>query len=116
MSQTKDEWRVRASGVPASQAATGHADYPSGYCAIGGAATELLRMFFKADRMNASYTDPPLGVTRRWRSFSQMGEEVGNARVWGGIHTRTADEHAHVAGEKVAEFAFTNFLEPVPSK
>jgi hypothetical protein len=57
-----------------------------------------------------------MGVTRRWRSFSQMAEEVGNARVWGGIHTRTADEHAHMIGEKAAEFAFTNFLKPVASE
>jgi hypothetical protein len=45
-----------------------------------------------------------------------MGEEVGNARVWGGIHTRAADEHAHMIGEKVAEFAFANFLKPVPNE
>jgi hypothetical protein len=93
-----------------------HPDYPSGHCAIGGSSTGLLRLFFKIDAMDASYTYPPMGVTRRWRSFSQMAEEVGNARVWGGIHTRTADEHAHMIGEKVAEFAFTNFLKPVASE
>ena len=93
-----------------------HPDYPSGHCAIGGSSTGLLRLFFKTDAMDTSYTYPPMGVTRRWRSFSQMAEEVGNARVWGGIHTRTADEHAHMIGEKVAEFAFANFLKPVASE
>ena len=75
-----------------------------------------MRLFFKTDEINASYTYPPGGVTRRWTSFSQMAEEVGNARVWGGIHTRTADEHAHKVGEMVAEYAFANFLTPVPSE
>src|SRR5215218_667318 len=94
----------------------GHPDYPSGHCAIGGAATGLLRLFFRTDVMDASYTYPSGGVTRRWKSFSQLGEEVGNARVWGGIHTRTADEHAHMVGEKVAAFAFATFLKPMPSE
>src|SRR3954468_42336 len=93
-----------------------HPDYPSGHCAIGGSSTGLMRLFFKTDEINASYTYPPGGVIRRWTSFSQMAEEVGNARVWGGIHTRTADEHAHMIGEKVAEYAFANFLKPAPSE
>ena len=76
----------------------------------------MLRLFFKTDGMDGSYTYPPGGVTRRWTSFSQIAQEVGNARVWGGIHTRTADEHASMVGEKIAEFAFANFLRPATSE
>ena len=93
-----------------------HPDYPSGHCAIGGSSTGLMRLFFKTNEINSSYTYPPGGVTRRWTSLSQMAEEVGNARVWGGIHTRTADEHAHMIGATVAEYAYANFLKPVPSE
>ncbi len=45
-----------------------------------------------------------------------MAEELDNARVWGGIHTRTADEHARMVGATVAEYAYANFLKPVPSE
>jgi hypothetical protein len=93
-----------------------HPDYPSAHAAIAGASTGVLRSFFNAEAMDASYTSPPMGVTRQWTSFSQIAEEVDNARVWGGIHTRTADEHAIIVGKKIGEFAFTNFLKPVGRK
>jgi len=89
-----------------------HPDYPSAHGAIAGASTGVLRLFFDADAMDANYIYPPLGVTRRWTSFSQIAEELDNARVWGGIHTRTADEHARMVGGRIAEFAFTKFLKP----
>src|SRR3954453_14289546 len=93
-----------------------HPDYPSGHCAICGSSTGLMSLVFKTNEINSSYTYPPGGVTRRWTSLSQMAEEVGNARVWGGIHTRTVDEHAHMIGATVAEYAYANFLKPVPSE
>jgi hypothetical protein len=42
-----------------------------------------------------------------------MAHEVGDARVWGGIHTRTADRDADMIGQKIAEYAFANFMRPV---
>jgi hypothetical protein len=89
-----------------------HPDYPSGHCAYGGAAVKTLQLFFGTDAVDASYTFPAGGMTRRWRSYTEMGKEVGEARIWGGIHTRTADEHAHAIGEKIAEYAFENFMRP----
>jgi hypothetical protein len=42
--------------------------------------------------VDVSVTHPPLfGVTRTYRSFSQIAQEVEDARVWGGIHFRAAD-------------------------
>ena len=71
-----------------------HPDYPSGHCAYEGAAIRVLQLFFGTDQTKASYTYPPNAITLRWASYSQIANEVGDARVWGGIHTRTADEHA----------------------
>jgi hypothetical protein len=90
-----------------------HPDYPSGHCAYGGAGSKILQLFFETDTVDASYTFPPFGVTRRWTSYSQMAQEVGDARVWGGIHTRTADQDADMIGQKIAEYAFANFMRPV---
>jgi hypothetical protein len=60
---------------------------------FSGAAAETLRRFFADDRAETSFTHPPLfGVTRSWKSFTEIETEVVNARVWAGIHFRTADE------------------------
>jgi hypothetical protein len=82
-----------------------HPDYPSGHCLGAGAAVVVLQAFNGGDALSASYVYPPLGVLRRWESFSQIAKEVEDARVWGGIHFRTADEHATQLGRQVAEFA-----------
>jgi hypothetical protein len=65
-----------------------------------------------AIQSNATYTYPMLGVTRQWTNYTALVKETGNARIWGGIHTRTADEHADMLGRQVAEHAFDNFLRP----
>jgi hypothetical protein len=42
--------------------------------------------------INVSVTAPgSFGVTRTYRKFSELTEEVDNARVWGGIHFRSTD-------------------------
>jgi hypothetical protein len=85
----------------------GHPDYPSGHCALTGAAVAVLQHFFGDDATIAatSVTWPLFGITRSWKTFSDLSKEVTDARVWGGIHTRTADEHADQLGRKVADYA-----------
>ncbi len=84
-----------------------HPDYPSGHCALTGAAVAVLQHFFGDDATIAatSVTWPLFGITRSWKTFTEMSQEVIDARVWGGIHTRTADEHADQLGRKVADYA-----------
>jgi hypothetical protein len=92
----------------------GHPEYPSGHCTVSGAAAEVLRTLFPDDRVEASYTYPVLfGVTRTWRSFSEVEKEVENARVWGGIHFRNSDEHGTLAGRKVADYVVEHAMQPV---
>jgi hypothetical protein len=85
----------------------GHPDYPSDHCALTGASVAVLQHFFGDDAAIAatSVTWPLLGITRSWKTFTELSKEVIDARVWGGIHTRTADEHADQLGRKVAEYA-----------
>lgn len=81
----------------------GFPDYPSGHCITSGAASGVLLALFPDDKVNVTDTHIPLvGLTRSWTSFSQMAKEVEDARVWGGIHYRTADEHGTRMGRKVA--------------
>jgi hypothetical protein len=90
-----------------------HPDYPSGHCTSTGAAIAVMASFFGTDALkDASFTYPALGVTRRWASYTELAKEVGNARVWGGVHTRTADEHGDRLGRQIGEHVFANYLRP----
>lgn len=92
----------------------GFQDYPSGHCITSGGAEGVLRAFFGNDKVEVSVTHIPLvGLVRSWTSFSQMAKEVEDARVWGGIHTRTADEHGTRAGRKIGVYVFENILRPL---
>ena len=68
---------------------------------------------FFGDKVNVSLTNPAVNITRTYQSLSQMGKEVVDARVWGGIHYRTSDVHAAELGHKVAEYGIQNVLRPV---
>ena len=90
-----------------------HPDYPSAHAIFSGAAEAVLQASFGSDEVNVSVTFPiPLGVTRSYTRFSQITQEVDNARVWGGIHFRTADEDGSQVGRKLGAIVFREFGKP----
>ena len=89
-----------------------HQEYPSAHCLGAGAAVAVLKRIFEGDKLSTSFVYPPLGIVRQWDSFSQIEKEVENARVWGGIHYRTAVEHGSRFGRQVAEYAIGAHMRP----
>lgn len=90
-----------------------HPDYISGHSVTSGAAEKILQKFFNSDDVKLSFTFPAGAVTRYYSSFSQISKENENARVWGGIHTRTADVQGTKLGYQIAENAFNSNLKPL---
>jgi PAP2 superfamily protein len=85
-------------------ATPGHPDYPSGHSCVSGAAGAVLASEFR-DRIRFSIeSDLMIGVTRSFRSFSAALDEVKNARIFAGIHFRTACDVGQQLGASVAEF------------
>jgi len=83
-------------------------DHPSGHSCVTGATTSMLRDFFGADRVSFDLVSTRFAgtpeATRHFDSFSDATDEVINARVWGGIHFRTADEQGVKLGTEVARW------------
>jgi hypothetical protein len=52
------------------------------------------------------------GVTRSFTRFSQAIDEIVDARVWSGIHFRTADEQGERIGEQVAQYRQEHYFQP----
>ncbi|MEV4639919.1 vanadium-dependent haloperoxidase [Actinoplanes sp. NPDC049548] len=81
-----------------------HPDYPSGHNTYSGAAEQVLTAL-AGPRARSPYTigSPTApGVTRTYRDWHQPSAENVDARVWSGIHTRSADEAGIRLGRDVA--------------
>jgi hypothetical protein len=88
-------------------------DHPSGHCSATAAFTHTLKNFFGTDRIAFSAFSNKSGTTRSFNRFSDALDEVIDARVWAGIHFRTADEQGARLGKKVAHYLKKHYFEPV---
>ena len=100
-------WRPRLGTPP-------HPEYPSGHASNSGAMAFVLAMIFgDAPGFVVDATSPQNeGFVRHWQTFSEGVQEVVDARVYSGIHFRTADEVGARLGRQVAQFVMTHALRP----
>ncbi|MEV0715426.1 vanadium-dependent haloperoxidase [Asanoa sp. NPDC050611] len=89
-------------------------EYPSGHACGTGARMSLYRYFFGRDDVTFSGHSADSGTTRRFTSFSQALTELIGARVWGGVHFRTADVDGAKLGEEVFRYAVRHHFRPRP--
>ena len=90
-----------------------HPEYPSGHSCVSGAAGGVLAHYF-GERTHFNVTSDVMpGVVRSFDSFSSALDEVQNARVFAGIHFRSATHDGQVLGESVAGYVLENALQPV---
>ena len=92
-----------------------HPEYPAGHACYGAATEHILHAFF-GDKMSFGLTNPGVKVTRSYQSLSQMGKEIDDARVWGGMHYRTAVVDGAKLGHEVADYGLKNYLLPAAGK
>ena len=90
----------------------------SGHLGLDSSHTAVLRMFFGnapagGYQITSFFVNPGGDATRSFSSFSQAVDEIVLARIWAGLHFRTADVQAVVLGTNVANFAAANYFEPV---
>jgi hypothetical protein len=90
-----------------------HPEYPSGHSCVSGAAGVVLARFF-GERTRFDVTSDILpGVVRSFDSFADALEEVKNARIFAGIHFRSATNDGQVLGASVAQFVLGNAARPL---
>ncbi len=88
-------------------------DHPSGHNCAAGAITQTLRDFFGTDRVTFSLTSTKSGTTRTYHRLSDTLQENIDARVWAGIHFRTADIQGAILGRKVARVLRRQYFQRV---
>src|SRR5262245_37816487 len=90
-----------------------HPEYPSGHALYTGAMETVLRDFFGTDRMTLLVTNPEEKITRTFASFSEIAKSVEDARVWAGIHFRSACIDGSRMSRGIAEHALKNYMRPI---
>jgi hypothetical protein len=80
-----------------------HPEYPSGHSTVSGSAAFILSAAFGENTAFTVTSDVRPG-TRSFSSFSDTVAEIGNARVFGGIHFRTSCVRANTLGRAVADY------------
>jgi hypothetical protein len=86
-----------------------HPEYPSGHTANSTAMATIL-MFIFGDDPAEPIASTIGSITREWNTFGEGLDEVIDARVYSGIHFRTADEVGSRLGGQVARFVWTHEL------
>jgi hypothetical protein len=93
--------------------------YPSGHAGFGGALFQVLRRFYRTDRIPFTFiSDEFNGITednqgnvrplieRSFRSLSEAEEENGQSRIYLGIHWRFDKTEGIAQGRRVGNFVF----------
>ncbi|MGW0607243.1 vanadium-dependent haloperoxidase [Streptomyces sp. NPDC002640] len=109
-------------GNPATEADPGwepllptpaHPDYLSGHAATAGALTGVLTGLLGHDRIDLTIRSVRGGSTRHYEHAGQYDRDVVDARVFAGIHTRSADTAGNRVGHRVAAWALERYFRPV---
>jgi len=84
-------------------------DHPSAHANMGGAAGQVLKMFFGSDNISADLVSNTLpGVTRHYSSIQQACRDNSLSRIYVGYHFRRACIEGEVQGQNVAEYVYNN--------
>ncbi|MDQ2674017.1 MAG: vanadium-dependent haloperoxidase [Chloroflexota bacterium] len=84
-------------------------DWPSGLCAVISALTSSLVELTGGVDLNL--TSPSQGL-RYWNSKSVLDATAVEARIWSGIHFRTADQVSITVGNNTANWTFDHYFAP----
>ncbi len=95
----------------------GFPDHPSGHTCISGATVHALKAFFGTDKIAftalSNKCSPAPCPLRSYGRFTAAIKEIIDARVWSGIHFRTADVQGAVLGKTVARHLRKNYFQPL---
>jgi hypothetical protein len=89
-------------------------EHPSGHGCVSGAVLHTLRAFFGTNDVAFDVHSGRFpGQPRHFGRFTRALQEIIDARVWGGIHFRTADVQGAVIGKKVARYMRRHYFQRV---
>lgn len=93
-----------------------HPEYPSGHSCFSGAAAGVLAPYFGEKTRFTVESDAMNGVVRSFRGFAAALDEVQNARIFAGIHFRSATQDGQLLGRAVAEHVLERAMQSLDGR
>ena len=92
-----------------------HPDYVSGHAIQAGGYERVLQKLLGGDQLSApAAAEWPAGTVRRvYTRWSELTREDNDARIFGGIHMRSATNAGDALGYQIGEYVAANLLRPV---
>ena len=88
--------------------------YPSAHATLSGAARAVLERAFGKRRVAITLTNPGLpAIVLRYTAWSQITDDIDDARIYGGIHFRFDQEGGAHQGKDVGQYILQHHLRPV---
>jgi hypothetical protein len=88
-------------------------EHPSGHLCLDSSELPVLQMFF-GDDVHFGVTSSRFGgETRFFDHFSDPLTEITEARIWAGLHFRTADVQAKILGQNVVDYMTEHYFQAV---
>jgi len=87
-------------------------EYPSGYNSFAASVTGSLEALFRTQHINLSLISTAVpNVVRHYDTGSAVRTDVVNARIWLGIHFRSADEASRNLGVELSHWVVDHFFQ-----
>ena len=90
-----------------------HPEYPSGHSTVSGAAATVLGDYFGHTTSFSIESDVMVGVVRSFPNFDAALAEIKDARIFGGIHFRSACDDGQTIGIEVAQYVMDHAFQPL---
>jgi hypothetical protein len=91
-----------------------HPEYPSAHGCGSEAQVYALMAFLGTSNLNVDITGNAPNLvqpTRHYQTAGQLIDEIGNARVWGGMHFRFSVNAGVQLGQRVAVYALQHYFQ-----
>jgi len=92
-------------------------EWTSGHNCLDAAHVTVLREFFGdvpgSFQITSTFVNPGGPAVRTFDTFSQPLAELIEARIWAGLHYRSADVAGQLLGGNVARYGIAHYLQPV---
>jgi hypothetical protein len=88
-------------------------EYPSGHACLTGATANGLSSLLGAQNIDLVVSSAVTGTTRHYLTEDTLNQDTMNARVWLGIHFRTAVVDGNRLGHQVSRWALRHYFQPL---